>query len=314
MNSKSALTILVPTYCRADLLKICLQSIVDSGVKMLEVIIGDDGGDEATQLVCNEFNKKLPIRYLPPKPRPLRGSLSSNLTRLISEACGEWILLLHDDDFLLGNHSTYPQEFSSDFDFYFTDHINVDKNGILDEQKSLWASTKYGRINLKNGSQKNVFDLAINERVCLDGFYVKTRFVKDILPDDSLGPVADFFWMFYILNSGVRVGYSSKRTFAYRTTASGLTASGIDFDSLIKGFKKIKKSFPQYNNKIDCKISYYAWYAINKNLRQNERLKAFKMMRSIKFRYKHSNKAQLLILVQLLLLILPSSVAKSFHK
>ncbi len=306
------LTILVPTYRRADLLRVCLQSIVDSRLKILEVVVGDDGGDDATKQVCEDFTFYLPIKYLPPKPNA-KGSLSSNLGRLIQAAEGEWVLLLHDDDFLIGDHSIYPGEFANQFDFYFTDHYNTDEQGILNEEKSLWASTKYGRINLKEGKQEDVFDLAINERVCLDGFYIKTKYVKNILPDESLGPVADFFWMFYLLNCGVRVGYSSKRTFAYRTTEAGLTASGIDFDSLIKGFKKIRVSFPSYKHSIDNRISYYSWYAVNKCLRENERKKALLYLRNINFRYKHSVRCQFLMIVQLILLVLPTSLSKKLH-
>lgn len=314
MATEITLSVLIPTYCRADLLQVCLQSIIDSRVKMLEVVIGDDGGDEATKKVCENFAKALPIIYLPPRPYPLKGSLSSNLNRLLKAAKGEWILLLHDDDFLLGDHSSYPIQFYNEFDFYFTDHFNTDKNGLIDEEKSKWASNKYGRIHLKEGLQQDVFDLAINERVCLDGFYVKTKFVKGILPDESLGPVADFFWMFYLLNSGIKVGYLSKKTFAYRSTDAGLTANGIDFDKLINGYKKLKISFPAYADKLDWKISYFTWYAINKSIRNNERRKAWEYMCAIKFSYKHSFKAQFLMLLQLLLLILPSFIAKFFHK
>jgi glycosyltransferase involved in cell wall biosynthesis len=300
------LSILIPTYRRSDCLKQCMQSIVDSKLCPFEVVVGDDGGDEETKKVCKSFADILPVIYLPPDSP--KGSLPSNLSRLIVAGRGDWMLLLHDDDFLTGDHSNYPAEFANSCDFYFTDHWIADETGVVDERKSKQNSLRYGRTELKEGLQHDVFDLAFNHRTCLDGFYAKSSFVKSILPDPLLGSTSDYFWVFRLLNSGMRVNYSNKRTFAYRISVLGITSSGFDSERILNGYMNLSKDFPEYNKMFNKKISNCTWYAINQCLRKGQRQKAWEYIRSIKFRYEHSIKHQFLLIIQLLWLTLPSSL------
>lgn len=298
------LSVLVPTYRRPQILKQCLQSIADAKVNAFEVIIGDDGGDIETQRVCDEYKSKLPIVYLAPDGK---GSLASNISRLVLKSTGDWVLLIHDDDFLVGDHSSYPEKFSSNCDFYFTDHWVSNAEGEIDEENSFRNSIHYGRSQLTEGIQEDSFDLTFNKRVCLDGFYVNGNIIRNsILPNPKFGSVADYFWIFEMLNSGIKIFYSNERTFSYRTSPVGLTASGLSIDTL-NGLYELKKKYndPKIIKLIEKEISCTTWAAVNSCIQKNMKGQAWNYLRKIHFRYSHSLKHQFLLGGQLIMLILP---------
>src|ERR1035437_3367968 len=169
------LSVLVPTYKRADSLRRNLQSLISAGLSPLEVIIGDDGGDLETKIVCDAFNELLPLIRLGQNGK---GSLATNITRLCNAAKGDWLLLLHDDDFLVGNHSAFPMCFDKDYDLFFTDHWIANSAGIIQEEASNENSKHYGRNLLNEGLQTNNLNIGLHQLICLDGFYIKKKCIR----------------------------------------------------------------------------------------------------------------------------------------
>ena len=93
-------SIIVPTYNRANLLKVAIQSVVDQTYTNWELIIVDDGSTDHTEQVVAGFRQDLRIKYL--HQRNQERSLARN--RGIEEASGSHICFLDDDDYLLVNH------------------------------------------------------------------------------------------------------------------------------------------------------------------------------------------------------------------
>jgi glycosyltransferase involved in cell wall biosynthesis len=304
------LSILVPTYKRSIALRRNLQSIVSAGLKPIEVIVGDDGGDEDTAKVCNEYERFLPLIRLVPAGK---GSLSTNLTRLFNAANGKWILLLHDDDFLVGDHSKFPMCLDNDYELFFTDHWIAYENGEIDKKNSYENSKSFRRDFLSDGLQKNNIDIGINQSICLDGFYIRKSALLGISPDKDLGQVADYFWMLKILSQPIRIGYSSARTFSYVISKDGLTGTGgrLNEDS-IKGYKKAicdikdEKLMTIFKEK----ISFNTWYGVNSCLKRGDRRAAYLLLKDIDFRYNHSVKHQIFMIVQLILILIPFKILK----
>lgn len=301
-------SVLVPTYKRPKALQRNLQSIISVGLNPLEVIVGDDSGDFETKTVCDEFCELLPIFRLAPNGK---GSLATNITRLCNAAKGDWILLLHDDDFLVGNHSSFPMCFEKDYELFFTDHWIANNDGIIQKETSHKNSKYYGRNLLNEGLQTNNLNIGLQQHICLDGFYIRRDALGDIRPDQDLGQVADYFWILDILSNSIRVGYSSQRTFAYVISSDGLTMSGgrLNEDS-VKGYNKMLMHLNDENMKqhFQEKISSNTWHAVNSCLKRGDRRTALLLLRTINFRYSHSIKHQLLIFIQLLLALIPIKV------
>jgi glycosyltransferase involved in cell wall biosynthesis len=304
----SGLSVLIPTFRRPALLDHCLRSLADSAVRAQEVLVGDDGGDPGTEAVCASHARHLPIVRLPPAKR---ASLGANLTRLLVAAKGDWILLLHDDDFLVGDHSDYPRIFRDRCDFYFTDHWIAGTDGRILPEETEANTVRYGRNRLVNGIQQNVFDLALNKRFPPDGFYVRTSLARRILPDAELGPLADYFWAFRILNHPSRpvVCFQNRRTHAYRLSAVGLTASGIAHELNVLGYERLERDFPEHRLALRERREFYTWHAVNLYFRQKQRAKAWRLLHEIGFRYRRSLRRQLLVPMQALLLLLPACLS-----
>jgi glycosyltransferase involved in cell wall biosynthesis len=307
----SSLSVLIPTFRRPELLDHCLRSLRDSSVPASEVLVGDDGGDPETAAVCARHAALLPLVRLPPGPRR---SLASNLARLVAAASGEWSLLLHDDDFLTGDHSRFPAVFRDRCDFHFTDHHVADQAGRLLAPKSAHWSQLYGRDTLAEGSQDDVGDLVLHNRVCLDGFYARTGLLRQVSPDLDLGPVCDYFWIFRLLGGPARprVWYSRERTFAYRFSSFGLTAAGVDHERMILGLGRLVADYPAWAGVLRMKISRRTWHAVNRCAREGRTADAWRLLRAIRLRYHHSLRHQALLPFQLGLLALPCLRIRQF--
>jgi hypothetical protein len=66
--------IVIPTYNRAARLRACLQSVVDDGESGAEVVVVDDGSEDATQEVVKAFGPVVQCVTRPTVDRPLRGT------------------------------------------------------------------------------------------------------------------------------------------------------------------------------------------------------------------------------------------------
>lgn len=77
-----------------------LYSIEGQTFRDFEVIVSDDTPGDEVKAVCDQFAGRLPIQYF--HNQPALGS-PANWNNAISHAKGEWIKLIHDDDWLNGS-------------------------------------------------------------------------------------------------------------------------------------------------------------------------------------------------------------------
>lgn len=93
-------SILVPTYNRPNLLKVCLKSIIDQTYKNLEVIVIDDASDEPVNKIINDFND--------PRIRLITNTINvgsekgdrEHFRRFIYELMvGDYFIYITDDDY-----------------------------------------------------------------------------------------------------------------------------------------------------------------------------------------------------------------------
>jgi glycosyltransferase involved in cell wall biosynthesis len=88
-------SVIIPTYNRADKLRLSLESLVAQTYKNFEAIVCDDGSTDNTKEIIEEFRNQLDLKYLwsenwggPAKPR----------NNGIEVSRGEWICFLDSDD------------------------------------------------------------------------------------------------------------------------------------------------------------------------------------------------------------------------
>lgn len=120
------ISVCVPAYKNPAYLRRLLDSLTIQGVRNFEVIITDDSPDQSVQDLIGLYSEKLTIRYfknLTPLGTP------ENWNEAIRQAKGEWIKLMHDDDWF--SLDTSLQEYvdaikqNPRIDFFFSAYNNV---------------------------------------------------------------------------------------------------------------------------------------------------------------------------------------------
>jgi|GEM_PF-637441 len=99
-SSRPVLSIVVPTWNRADLLEQLLEHLlfVNSLPFSVEIIISDNASMDATPAVVERYKAKLPIRYY---LQPVNLGAEHNINSALRSATGRYTVYLADDDRLV---------------------------------------------------------------------------------------------------------------------------------------------------------------------------------------------------------------------
>ncbi len=120
-------SICIPTYKRISYLKRLLESVVIQTCKDYEVIITDDSDNDSVKDLLKEYENRLPIRYY--KNEKALGT-PANWNCAISKAKGQWIKLMHDDDWFASAESLagFVKVADNDHPFIFSAYDAVSEN------------------------------------------------------------------------------------------------------------------------------------------------------------------------------------------
>lgn len=89
-------SISIPTYNRASLLRESLRTICGQDYSPLEILISDDASTDETEKLCRELAAEDPrVRYV---RHPSRLGLYPNHNFCLDQSRGEFVCLFHDDD------------------------------------------------------------------------------------------------------------------------------------------------------------------------------------------------------------------------
>jgi glycosyltransferase involved in cell wall biosynthesis len=95
VDASSGVTVLIATYNRAGYLGECLDSVLSQSIAPAEVIVIDDGSDDATAEVVARHGSR--VRYI----RQANGGKASALNRALPEVRGRYVWIFDDDDVAL---------------------------------------------------------------------------------------------------------------------------------------------------------------------------------------------------------------------
>lgn len=120
------ISICIPAYKNTEYLSRLLDSIAIQDFKNFEVIITDDSPDNALNDLVKQYASKFQINYI--KNNPALGS-PLNWNAAILNAHGEWIKIMHDDDWFTSKTSlsSFAEVGkSTNIDFVFSGYYEVD--------------------------------------------------------------------------------------------------------------------------------------------------------------------------------------------
>lgn len=183
------ISICIPAYKRVQYLRRLLDSIVVQTFRDFEIILSDDSDDDSVKNLGESYTDRLTIRYF--KNKPSLGT-PANWNFAISRAEGEWIKLIHDDDWFssadsLAIYAEYAKKekkkfiFSAYSNYYESENRYQEvgfpygwKDRIIKSPVTLLAHNVVGppSVTLIHRSIKETYDERMKWRVDMD-FYMR---------------------------------------------------------------------------------------------------------------------------------------------
>ena len=147
---KPFVSICIPAYKRPDLLRVLLESIAIQTWRDFEVVVTDDSPDDQVAILCEEFSSHIELRYF--HHEQALGT-PENWNAAIRHAKGEWIKLMHDDDWFAFPDSLQrlvklTEEASTDF--VFCGSTTIEHHEVVWQQKISTFSEKLLKKDPRN--------------------------------------------------------------------------------------------------------------------------------------------------------------------
>ena len=114
MEVKKMISVVVPIYNVSKYLPKCIESILHSTYKNLEVILVDDGSTDECPTICDDYAKKdSRIKVIHKK----NGGLSDARNKGLDIATGEYISFIDSDDYIDADlYESVIKEFDENID------------------------------------------------------------------------------------------------------------------------------------------------------------------------------------------------------
>ena len=147
MNEKTLVSICIPAYRRTVYLKRLLNSVSTQTFKDFEVIVTDDSPETEVEELCKQYESNFKLFYK--KNIPALGT-PANWNEAIKHANGEWIKLMHDDDWFASEMSLelFTKETAQNKKFIFSAYNNMFENNGSAQRKSF--PTQWRQRIIKN--------------------------------------------------------------------------------------------------------------------------------------------------------------------
>jgi len=135
------ISICIPAYKRVNYLQRLLDSIALQTFRDFEVVITDDSPDDSVKSLVENYRMSFPIFYF--HNQKAKGT-PANWNEGISKAKGDWIKLIHDDDWFTTNESLgiFAAHTKGNSTFIFSAYANCVNGESVGEVKRLGNSWK----------------------------------------------------------------------------------------------------------------------------------------------------------------------------
>jgi glycosyltransferase involved in cell wall biosynthesis len=226
-----SISVCIPTYRRLDHLREALESIYRQTVPPMEVLIGDDSPDDATQNAIAEETRKspTPIRYFHHSPSL---GQAANVDFLFRHAQGDYIALLHDDDLFADKamETLHKTLVASSATAAFGKQCIISAEGAPDERSSEALNRDFFRYSSYSGLQRSSLESAIRGQFPNAGYLVKKEAAisASYLKAGEFLDGCDFaFGVLLASQEGSNFCYVDEHTYYYRLSTTSVTRGRI---------------------------------------------------------------------------------------
>ncbi|CUX34408.1 glycosyltransferase family 2 protein [Clostridium sp. C105KSO13] len=247
--NRPLISIIIPVFNVKKYLPECLESVVSQTYSNLEIVLVDDGSDDGSETICDDFSSKdNRIRVIHKK----NGGLSDARNAGVSEARGEWIFFVDADDYIARDACEK---------LIFT-AMNTSADIVIGEERKFDDCDK-----IKISKQTGIKDIITSDETLIQYFYRKIsgyvcgRLYKDNLVKNIIFPVGryfeDVFVLYKILEKASKIVVLYDEVYYYRQRAGSIINSQYSVRQLdiIAANEEIKQHYSNGSELIKNAIS-----------------------------------------------------------
>ena len=253
-------SIIVPVYNVQDYLEKCIISIIEQNFKDFQLILIDDGSQDMSGKICDEFSNKYDFVTVIHKEN---GGLSDARNVGLKHASGEYVIFVDSDDYIAKNSlAKIYQTIRSNrmCDLVFLNAVKVFPNNNI---KSLGENLQRSRIN---NQPKNIVMSHIASRPKFPAPAWNKAVSRKLLIDNSLYFVEnmiseDVDWTIRVLKVARTFAYCPDINYYYRQNRPGSITNKCNSKSILWMLKIINKHANkdvsyEYQKEINSFLSY----------------------------------------------------------
>ena len=256
------ISIVIPTYKRDDLLiQAVLSAVNQTGFTAYEIVIVDNNPDSDASLInCLTITAATPtIKYY---VNPHNLGMFGNWNRGIALAQGQWITLLHDDDWLYSNFLSTANVFlRSDYD------VLACASAIGEEDYPV-TSTAPESSRLVRAGEISINRLILGNISPAPGILIRKSLLVEMGGfDEKYYPCSDYFtYVRCALNGKALI---IRQTLAYYRTSDSQTFKGDTLARMVTMSARIKIELMKLSNRKWTSGLYYllsmaTWYRLSR--------------------------------------------------
>lgn len=237
-------SIIVITYNSSKYVLETLESAKAQTYQNIELIISDDGSQDDTVEVCQNWLAENKERFVYSQIITVEKNtgIPANCNRGVKASKGEWIKLIAGDDILLndGIQLNVNHTQNSDVRILCSKMIVVNQEGILVKQTLNYNKVVRWFCNKTQSKQKKSY-LRMPIMLNIPTLFYKKSLVSEInFFDEEIKLLEDQPFLIKVFNKGYRLDFLNAETVQYfKHTESVMQSTNMNFlDSLYLSFKK----------------------------------------------------------------------------
>ena len=240
------LSVIIPVYNAAPYLRQCIESLLDLANADLELILVDDGSNDESGKICDEYAEK-DARVRVFHQQNAGASVARNVG--LEHACGQWISFVDADDWVESNYFEPLAENHEMADIIFFPLKEIFTNGQV-VRRCPYPAIEDSRVRI----EQVLFDLKYGSIGDIFGWTVAKFFKSSIIREHNIRFVSnlvfreDEIFTMDICRYVRSVCVWDKPLYNYRIMNSGLTGCGISLQDRILLAENIERNLPFFKH------------------------------------------------------------------